>query len=116
MDQADIRRIIGRGDRRFCSTKPSTSVCGVRWTMMISTVLIEPRTSMRSPFSIFVRGIFHPTAAQLGLATAAVTGSRTLMGKAMLAASSPTVFGREGLLILTMVMFIVLALDPGLFA
>jgi MFS family permease len=80
--------------------------------MMIATILIEAWDLYAIAFVlIFIRDEYHPTAAQLGLVTAAVQGG-ALIG-APLGGIIADLLGRKKVFILTMMLFIVLALAQG---
>ena len=111
MDQADIRRLSDEATEVLLN-KPGTASSSAGGWMMISTILIEAWDLYAIAFVlIFVREEYHPTAAQLGLATAAVQGG-ALIG-AMLGGIIADRLGRKKVFILTMVLFIVLALAQG---
>jgi len=77
--------------------------------MMIATILIEAWDLYAIAFVlIFIKTDFNPTAAQLGLATAAVQGG-ALIG-ALLGGVFADRFGRKKVFIGTMVLFIILAI------
>ena len=79
---------------------------------MISTILIEAWDLYAISFVlIFIGNEYHPTAAQLGLVTAAVQGG-ALIG-APLGGIIADLLGRKKVFILTMMLFIVLALAQG---
>jgi MFS family permease len=80
--------------------------------MMIATILIEAWDLYAIAFVlVFINEEYHPTAAQLGLATAAVQGG-ALIG-ALLGGVVADRLGRKRVFILTMVLFVLLALAQG---
>jgi MFS family permease len=111
MDQAAIRRLSDEATQVLLN-KPGTASSNSGGWMMISTILIEAWDLYAIAFVlIFVREEYHPTAAQLGLATAAVQGG-ALIG-ALLGGIIADRLGRKKVFILTMVLFVVLALAQG---
>jgi MFS family permease len=111
MDQVAIRRLSDEATQVLLN-KPGTASSNSGGWMMISTILIEAWDLYAIAFVlIFVREEYHPTAAQLGLATAAVQGG-ALIG-ALLGGIIADRLGRKKVFILTMVLFIVLALAQG---
>ncbi|MGN6403656.1 MFS transporter, partial [Sinomonas sp.] len=80
--------------------------------MMIATILIEAWDLYAISFVlVFITAEYHPTAAELGLVTAGVQGG-ALIG-ALLGGFVADRLGRKRVFILTMVLFIVLALAQG---
>ena len=80
--------------------------------MMISTILIEAWDLYAISFLlIFIKSEYDPTPVQLGLATAAVQGG-ALVG-ALIGGYIADQLGRKRVFILTMVLFIVLAIAQG---
>jgi MFS family permease len=111
MDQTAIRRLSDEATQVLLNKQGTASSNTGGW-MMISTILIEAWDLYAIAFVlIFVREEYHPTAAQLGLATAAVQGG-ALIG-ALLGGIIADRLGRKKVFILTMVLFIVLALAQG---
>jgi len=111
MDHIDIRNLSDRATEVLLN-KPGTASSNAGGWMMISTILIEAWDLYAIAFVlIFVREEYHPTAAQLGLATAAVQGG-ALIG-ALLGGIIADRLGRKKVFILTMVLFILLALAQG---
>ncbi|HEV3359319.1 MAG TPA: MFS transporter [Pseudonocardiaceae bacterium] len=83
--------------------------------LMISTILIESWDLYSISFLlIFLKAQFHPSAALLGLASAAVQGG-ALLG-AVLGGYLADKFGRRPVFLTTMAMFVVLALAQGFVA
>jgi len=111
MDQAAIRRLSDEATEILLN-KPGTVSSNTGGWMMISTILIEAWDLYAIAFVlIFVREEYHPTAAQLGLATAAVQGG-ALIG-ALLGGIIADRLGRKKVFILTMVLFVILAIAQG---
>ncbi|MDP9884176.1 MFS family permease [Sinomonas atrocyanea] len=80
--------------------------------MMIATILIEAWDLYAISFVlVFITAEYHPTAAQLGLVTAGVQGG-ALIG-ALLGGYVADRLGRKRVFIITMVLFIVLAIAQG---
>src|SRR4051794_13296429 len=80
--------------------------------MMIATILIEAWDLYAISFLlIFIKTEYNPTAVQLGLATAAVQGG-ALIG-ALLGGVVADRLGRKRVFVLTMILFIVLAIAQG---
>jgi MFS family permease len=80
--------------------------------MMIATILIEAWDLYAISFVlVFIKAEYNPSATQLGLATAAVQGG-ALIG-ALLGGFVADRLGRKRVFILTMVLFIVLAIVQG---
>jgi MFS family permease len=111
MDQTTIRRLSDEATQVLLN-KPGTATSNSGGWMMISTILIEAWDLYAIAFVlIFIRDEYHPTAAQLGLVTAAVQGG-ALIG-APLGGIIADLLGRKKVFILTMMLFIVLALAQG---
>ena len=111
MDQTTIRRLSDEATQVLLN-KPGTVTSNSGGWMMISTILIEAWDLYAIAFVlIFIRDEYHPTAAQLGLVTAAVQGG-ALIG-AFLGGIIADLLGRKKVFILTMILFIVLALAQG---
>jgi MFS family permease len=101
-DQATVRLL----------NKPGTVSSSRGGWMMIATILIEAWDLYAISFLlIFIKDEYNPSAAQLGLATAAVQGG-ALIG-ALLGGVVADRLGRKRVFILTMILFIVLALAQG---
>ncbi len=79
---------------------------------MIATILIEAWDLYAIAFVlIFINAEYHPNAVQLGLVTAAVQGGA--LAGALLGGIVADLLGRKKVFILTMVLFIVLAIAQG---
>jgi MFS family permease len=108
MDSEYVRRLSDEATERLLN-KPGTASSTQGGWMMISTILIEAWDLYAIAFVlIFIKTDFNPTAAQLGLVTAAVQGG-ALIG-ALLGGIFADRFGRKKVFIGTMVLFIVLAI------
>jgi MFS family permease len=108
MDPGAVRRLSDEATRILLN-KPNTSSSTVGGWMMIATILIEAWDLYAIAFVlIFIKADFNPTAAQLGLATAAVQGG-ALFG-ALLGGIVADHFGRKKVFVGTMILFIVLAI------
>lgn len=111
MDQATVRRLSDEATEVLLN-KPQTSSSNKGGWMMIATILIEAWDLYAIAFVlIFIRNEYHPNAYQLGLVTAAVQGG-ALVG-AMIGGVVADRLGRKKVFILTMVLFIVLAIVQG---
>ena len=111
MDQTTIRRLSDEATKVLLNKAGTVTSNSGGW-MMISTILIEAWDLYAIAFVlIFIRDEYHPTAAQLGLVTAAVQGG-ALIG-APLGGIIADLLGRKKVFILTMILFIVLALAQG---
>ncbi|MFK0165121.1 MFS transporter [Rhizobium sp. NPDC090279] len=107
-DPATIRKLSDDATRVLLN-KPNTISSTQGGWMMIATILIEAWDLYAIAFVlIFIKADFNPTAAQLGLAAAAVQGG-ALIG-ALLGGILADYFGRKKVFIGTMVLFIVLAI------
>ena len=108
MDSEYVRRLSDQATERLLNKPGTVSSTQGGW-MMISTILIEAWDLYAIAFVlIFIKTDFNPTAAQLGLVTAAVQGG-ALIG-ALLGGIFADRFGRKKVFIGTMVLFIVLAI------
>jgi MFS family permease len=108
MDSEHVRLLSDEATQRLLN-KPGTASSTQGGWMMIATILIEAWDLYAIAFVlIFIKTDFNPTAAQLGLATAAVQGG-ALIG-ALLGGVFADRFGRKKVFIGTMVLFIILAI------
>ena len=108
MDTEYVRRLSDEATQCLLNKAGTASSTQGGW-MMIATILIEAWDLYAIAFVlIFIKTDFNPTAAQLGLATAAVQGG-ALIG-ALLGGVFADRFGRKKVFIGTMVLFIVLAI------
>ena len=111
MDQERLRQLADQATVRLLN-KPGTVSSSRGGWMMIATILIEAWDLYAISFLlIFIKDEYDPSAAQLGLATAAVQGG-ALIG-ALLGGYVADRLGRKRVFILTMVLFIVLAIAQG---
>ena len=108
MDQERIRELSDEATTVLLNKPGTVSSTKGGW-MMISTILIEAWDLYAIAFVlIFIKNEFNPTAGQLGLATAAVQAG-ALLG-ALLGGWVADKLGRKRVFILTMVLFIILAI------
>jgi MFS family permease len=108
MNTEYVRRLSDEATQCLLNKAGTSSSTQGGW-MMIATILIEAWDLYAIAFVlIFIKTDFNPTAAQLGLATAAVQGG-ALIG-ALLGGVFADRFGRKKVFIGTMVLFIVLAI------
>ena len=108
MDSEHVRLLSDEATERLLNKQGTVSSTQGGW-MMIATILIEAWDLYAIAFVlIFIKTDFNPTAAQLGLVTAAVQGG-ALIG-ALLGGIFADRFGRKKVFIGTMVLFIVLAI------
>jgi len=108
MDSEHVRLLSDEATQCLLNKAGTASSTQGGW-MMIATILIEAWDLYAIAFVlIFIKTDFNPTAAQLGLATAAVQGG-ALIG-ALLGGVFADRFGRKKVFIGTMVLFIVLAI------
>lgn len=111
MDQGTIRRLSDEATTVLLNKDGTSSSNRGGW-MMIATILIEAWDLYAISFVlIFIKSEYNPTAVQLGLATAAVQGG-ALIG-ALLGGYVADRLGRKRVFILTMVLFIILAIVQG---
>ena len=108
MGQEQIRELSDEATVRLLN-KPGTVSSRKGGWMMISTILIEAWDLYAIAFVlIFIKNEFNPTAGELGLATAAVQAG-ALLG-ALLGGWIADKLGRKRVFILTMILFIILAI------
>jgi MFS family permease len=108
MESTEIRRLSDEATEVLLNKEGTAASSRGGW-MMIATILIEAWDLYAISFVlIFIKAEYSPTAAQLGLATAAVQGG-ALIG-ALLGGFVADRLGRKRVFILTMVLFIVLAI------
>lgn len=111
MDQGTLRRLSDEATQRLLN-KPGTASSNAGGWMMISTILIEAWDLYAIAFVlIFVKAEYNPGAFELGMVTAAVQGG-ALIG-AFLGGMVADWLGRKRVFILTMVLFIILAIAQG---
>jgi len=111
VDQMQLREMSDRATVRLLN-KPGTASSNRGGWMMIATILIEAWDLYAISFLlIFIKAEYNPTAAQLGLATAAVQGG-ALVG-ALIGGFVADRLGRKRVFILTMILFIILAIAQG---
>jgi len=108
MDSERVRLLSDEATQCLLNKAGTSSSTQGGW-MMIATILIEAWDLYAIAFVlIFIKTDFNPTAAQLGLTTAAVQGG-ALIG-ALLGGVFADRFGRKKVFIGTMVLFIILAI------
>ena len=108
MDSEHVRLLSDEATQCLLNKAGTASSTQGGW-MMIATILIEAWDLYALAFVlIFIKADFNPTAAQLGLAAAAVQGG-ALIG-ALLGGVFADRFGRKKVFIGTMVLFIILAI------
>jgi MFS family permease len=111
VDQVRLRQLADQATVRLLN-KPGTASSNRGGWMMIATILIEAWDLYAISFLlVFISAEYHPTPAQLGLATAAVQGG-ALIG-AVIGGVVADRLGRKRVFILTMVLFIILAIAQG---
>jgi MFS family permease len=111
MEATQIRRLSDQATAVLLNKEGTASSNRGGW-MMIATILIEAWDLYAISFVlVFIKDEYNPTAAQLGLATAAVQGG-ALIG-ALLGGFVADRLGRKRVFIMTMVLFIVLAIAQG---
>lgn len=110
-DQNTIRRMADEATRVLLN-KPGTVSSNKGGWMMISTILIEAWDLYAIAFVLtFIKAEYNPSPGQLGLVSAAVQGG-ALIG-AILGGVVADRLGRKKVFILTMVLFIILAIAQG---
>lgn len=110
-DPATVRKLSDEATKVLLNKPNTTSSTKGGW-MMIATILIEAWDLYAIAFVlIFIKADFNPTAAQLGLAAAAVQGG-ALIG-ALIGGILADYFGRKKVFIGTMILFIVLAIGQA---
>ncbi|GGG55860.1 MFS transporter [Sinomonas atrocyanea] len=111
MDQTTIRRLSDEATQLLMNRAGTESSRRGGW-MMIATILIEAWDLYALSFVlVFIKTEYHPTAFELGWLTAGVQGG-ALIG-AVLGGVVADRLGRKRVFILTMVLFIVLAIAQG---
>ena len=111
MDQTTIRRLSDEATEVLLNKDGTTSSRRGGW-MMIATILIEAWDLYAISFVlVFITAEYHPTAVELGLVTAGVQGG-ALIG-ALIGGFVADRLGRKRVFILTMVLFIILAIAQG---
>ncbi len=111
MDQETIRRLSDQATHVLLN-KPQTISSRKGGWMMISTILIEAWDLYAIAFVlIFIKNEFQPNAVELSLVAAAVQGG-ALIG-ALIGGVVADRLGRKRVFILTMVLFIILAIAQG---
>ncbi|HKU09723.1 MAG TPA: MFS transporter [Sinomonas sp.] len=111
MDQTTIRRLSDEATEVLLNKDGTSSSRRGGW-MMIATILIEAWDLYAISFVlVFISAEYHPTAVQLGLVTAGVQGG-ALIG-ALIGGYVADRLGRKRVFILTMVLFIILAVAQG---
>jgi MFS family permease len=111
VDQERLRQLSDQATMRLLN-KPGTAASNRGGWMMIATILIEAWDLYAISFLlIFIKDEYNPTAVELGLATAAVQGG-ALFG-ALLGGYIADRLGRKRVFILTMILFIILAVAQG---
>src|SRR5947199_552849 len=111
MDQATIRRLSDQATETLLNKSGTSSSSRGGW-MMIATILIEAWDLYALAFVlVFIKDEYHPSPVALGLLTAGVQGG-ALLG-AVLGGYVADRLGRKRVFLLTMILFIVLALAQG---
>ncbi|WP_197061904.1 MFS transporter [Sinomonas humi] len=111
MDQATIRRLSDDATQTLLNKTGTVSSFRGGW-MMIATILIEAWDLYAISFVlVFISAEYHPNAFELGLVTAGVQGG-ALIG-ALIGGFVADKLGRKAVFILTMVLFIILAIVQG---
>ncbi|WP_182560331.1 MFS transporter [Microlunatus kandeliicorticis] len=111
MDQGRLRELADQATVRLLN-KPGTVSSSRGGWMMIATILIEAWDLYAISFLlVFIKAEYNPSAVQLGLLTAGVQGG-ALIG-ALIGGFIADRLGRKRVFVLTMVLFIVLAIAQG---
>jgi MFS family permease len=111
MDQATLRRLSDKATEVLLNKNGTASSFRGGW-MMIATILIEAWDLYAISFVlVFIKAEYHPNDFELGLLTAGVQGG-ALIG-AVLGGLIADRLGRKRVFILTMALFIVLAIAQG---
>jgi len=111
MDQTTIRRLSDQATEVLLNKDGTTSSRRGGW-MMIATILIEAWDLFALSFVlIFVKAEYAPSAVELGLLTASVQAG-ALIG-ALIGGYIADRIGRKKIFILTMLLFVVLAIAQG---
>lgn len=111
MDQARLRELADQATARLLNKDGTVSSSRGGW-MMIATILIEAWDLYAISFLlVFIKAEFNPTPVELGLTTAAVQAG-ALVG-ALIGGLVADRLGRKRVFLLTMVLFIVLAVMQG---
>lgn len=111
MDQARLRELSDLATTRLLNKAGTASSNRGGW-MMIATILIEAWDLYAISFLlVFIKAEYNPSAVELGLVTAAVQGG-ALIG-ALIGGLVADRLGRKRVFLMTMALFIVLALVQG---
>lgn len=111
MEQGKLRELTDQATARLLNKDGTTSSNRGGW-MMIATILIEAWDLYAMSFVlVFIKSEYHPVSWQLGLATAAVQAG-ALIG-ALIGGYIADRLGRKKVFIITMILFIVLAIAQG---
>lgn len=111
MDQMKLRTMADQATSRLLNKEGTASSSRGGW-MMIATILIEAWDLYAISFLlVFIKAEYKPTVIELGLTTAAVQGG-ALIG-ALIGGFVADRLGRKRVFILTMVLFIILAIAQG---
>ena len=111
MDQARLRDLADQATARLLNKDGTVSSNRGGW-MMIATILIEAWDLYAISFLLmFIKAEFNPTPVELGLTTAAVQAG-ALVG-ALIGGLVADRLGRKRVFLLTMILFIVLAVAQG---
>jgi MFS family permease len=111
VEQSKLRELADQATVRLLN-KPGTASSNRGGWMMIATILIEAWDLYAISFLlIFIKNEYNPSAAELGLTTAGVQGG-ALIG-ALIGGFVADRLGRKRVFILTMILFIILAIAQG---